>query len=95
MAAYVIFIRERVRNQAAIESYKKMAPAGMAGFPVKVHAAYGRKEVLEGPEVEGVVILEFPTFEEAQNWYHSPQYQAAAEHRFLGADYRAIIVQGL
>jgi len=43
----------------------------------------------------GVVILEFPTFEEAEAWYDSPAYQSAVVHRFRGAKYRTFIVQGV
>ena len=57
-------------------------------------AAYGRQEVLEGPAPEGVAIAEFPSLEEAKQWYESPAYQAAAQHRFKGAIYRGIIVEG-
>ncbi len=45
--------------------------------------------------MEGVVILQFPTFEEAKAWYDSPAYREAREHRFAGADYRAVIVEGV
>jgi uncharacterized protein (DUF1330 family) len=57
-------------------------------------AAYGRHDVLEGPEVEGVAIAEFPSLEEAREWYESPAYQQAAKHRFKGAIYRGLVVQG-
>jgi hypothetical protein len=46
------------------------------GLPVKFLAAYGRQEVLEGPVPEGVAIAEFPSMEEAKQWYESPAYQA-------------------
>jgi uncharacterized protein (DUF1330 family) len=95
MSAYVIFIRESTRNPAEMETYSKAAGAALAGHPVKVLAVYGRHEVLEGPEVEGVVILEFPGIAEAKAWYDSPAYREAREHRFRGADYRAVIVEGL
>ena len=51
--------------------------------------------MLEDPEVEGVVILEFPSFDEAKAWYDSPAYREVREHRFRGADYRAVIVEGV
>jgi len=66
----------------------------LAGHPVTVLAAYGRQKVLEGSEVEGVVILEFPSFDEAKAWYDSPAYREVREHRFRGAHYRAVIVEG-
>jgi uncharacterized protein (DUF1330 family) len=42
-----------------------------------------------------MMMLEFPTFRAARAWYDSPAYQAASQHRFKGADYRAIIVEGV
>ena len=95
MAAYVIFIREGVRNLSELEIYSQKAPAAMAGHAVTPLAVYGRHEVIEGPAVEGVVILQFPSFDEAKAWYDSPAYREAREHRFKGADYRAVIVEGL
>ena len=44
--------------------------------------------------VGGVVILEFPTFDEPKVWYDSPAYREVREHRYKGADYRAVIVEG-
>ncbi len=95
MSTYVVFIRERTRNPAEMEAYTPKAGASLAGHAVKVLAAYGKQEVLEGPDVEGVVIVEFPSFAEAKAWYDSPAYREAREHRFRGADYRAVIVEGL
>jgi uncharacterized protein (DUF1330 family) len=33
--------------------------------------------------------------EAAKAWYNSPAYREAREHRFKGAEYRAVIVQGV
>jgi uncharacterized protein (DUF1330 family) len=95
MSVYAIFIRETTKNEAELAAYMPKAAASMAGYAIKVLAAYGRQDVLEGPDVEGVVIVEFPSFEEAKAWYESPAYRDAREHRFRGADYRAIIVEGV
>jgi uncharacterized protein (DUF1330 family) len=95
MVAYVIFIKERTRNQEEVDIYKEMAPAALAGHPITFRIAHGRKEVVEGPECDDIMMLEFPTFEEAKSWYKSPAYQEASEHRFKGADYRAIIIEGV
>jgi uncharacterized protein (DUF1330 family) len=94
MSAYIVFTRETTRDAAELAAYSKQVGGTLAGHPVNVLAAYGRKEVLEGPEVEGVVILEFPSFKEAKAWYDSPAYRKVREHRFRGAKYRAVIVQG-
>ncbi|RZM31916.1 MAG: DUF1330 domain-containing protein, partial [Sphingomonas sp.] len=52
-------------------------------------------ETLEGPAVEGAVILEFPDVAEAHAWYDSPAYQDALQHRLKGADYRVFVIEGL
>ena len=94
MAAYVIFIRENTINPDEMKIYASKAPAGLAGHPVKPLATYGNHEIIEGPDVEGVAILEFPSFEEARKWYYSPAYQEAVKHRLKGGAYRGIIVEG-
>ena len=95
MPAYIVFMREQTLDRSELETYWEKAPVTLEGRPVKVLAAYGRHVTLEGPAVEGVVIAEFPTIEEAQAWYDSPAYQAAAQHRHRGAVYRGLIVQGV
>lgn len=93
MAAYIVFFRESpVRDPEAMVEYRK----GRAqGFDMTPLAAYGAQEALEGEAPDGVVILKFPTMEEARAWYHSPEYQAVAPFRQKAADYRAVIVEGL
>ena len=95
MPAYAVFIKEKTLDPTEMEKYSEMVGDTLTGHPVKVLAAYGRQEVLEGPEVEGVVVVEFPSIEAAKKWYDSPAYREAREHRFKGATYRAVIVDGL
>lgn len=95
MAAYVVVIREKTRNPAKLEEYKKMAPARFQKHPATFLAIHGRSEVLESPKSEEIIILEFPSYDEVQAWYHSPEYQAACRHRFQGGDYRFIVTDGV
>jgi uncharacterized protein (DUF1330 family) len=95
MSAYVVFIRERMRDREEYERYREKARPAAAGHALKPLALYGKHEVLEGPAIEGAVVLEFPTVEAAKGYYHSPAYQDAVRHRFLGADYRVFIVEGV
>jgi uncharacterized protein (DUF1330 family) len=95
MAAYVVFMRERTQNPSELTIYSAKAPAAMEGHAVTPLAVYGRHEAIEGAEVEGVAILHFPTFDQAKAWYDSPAYREAREHRLQGADYRAVIVEGV
>jgi len=95
MVAYVIVIREKTVNPDEGEAYTPKARAASAGHPLTIRAYHGRHEVLEGPAIEAVAILEFPTFESAQAWYHSREYQAALVHRLRAGQYRCMIVQGV
>lgn len=93
--AYAIFIREHSRDAAELQTYTQKAPASLAGRKAQPLAVYGRLESLEGPPAEGVVVVQFPSLQAARDWYDSPAYREARKHRFLGADYRALLVEGL
>lgn len=95
MPAYAIFIKEKTRDTNELDAYSSLAGASFEGREFRVLTAYGPQTVLEGPECEGVVILEFPSVEAAEDWYLSPAYSAARAHRFKGADYRVVIVEGV
>lgn len=95
MPAYIIFTRENTTDQAQLDVYAEMAPASFPGHPITPRVVYGDFEMLEGTPIEGTVVLEFPTIGEAQSWYRSPKYQAAAAHRHAGAEYRVFIVNGV
>ena len=95
MSAYIVFERDSTQNPAELEIYWSKIKATLEGQSVKILAAYGHHEVLEGPPIEGAVIAEFPTLEAAKAWYFSPAYQDAAQHRWKGASYRGFIVAGV
>ena len=95
MPAYMVFTRERMRDEKEYEIYKHKNRMAMEGHPTKKVVLYGKYKVLEGAEVQGVVILEFPTVADAEEYYDSPAYREAREHRFKAADYRVLIVEGV
>jgi uncharacterized protein (DUF1330 family) len=67
------FIKEKTVDQSELDIYAKEAPAGLTGYNITPLAVYGKNQVIEGAEVEGVAILEFPSFEEAKAWYENPK----------------------
>lgn len=93
--AYLIFTREKTTNPAEMEVYAAKSKATLGTFGMKPLVAYGTHEVLEGDSTERVIALEFPTAADARAWYDSPAYQDAMAHRHRGAEYRAILVEGL
>jgi len=95
MPAYVVITREKTRNPSPLDQYRQHVPPSFQKHPAKFRAIHCRHEVLEGSAIEDIIILDFPSYEDAKAWYHSPEYQAACEHRFQGGDYRCIITDGL
>jgi uncharacterized protein (DUF1330 family) len=95
MSAYFIFTREKTTDPSELETYRREVEATFAGHNIKVLAAYDKHEVLEGDDIEGVVIAEFPSMEAAKAWYTGDAYKKVREHRFKGAVYRCILVQGV
>jgi uncharacterized protein (DUF1330 family) len=94
MPAYMIFIREQTLDRGELEAYWANVASTLEGVKIKMLSTYGPYVTLEGPEVEGVVIAEFPSTETARQWYDSPACQAAANHRKRGAIYRGLIAEG-
>ena len=96
MPAYIIVLRESpIRDAAEMAEYQRLTREIGGDYKLKPLVAYGAMETVEGEAPDGVVMLEFPTVEDARAWYDSPGYQAALPHRLRAADYRSIIVQGV
>jgi uncharacterized protein (DUF1330 family) len=96
MPAYVLCIREEPpHDPAELAIYSRMNRENPRDPKLTPLIVYGAAEALEGPAPDGIVLLQFPTVEDARAWYESPGYQAAIPHRRNGADYRVMIIQGL
>ena len=48
MTAYIVFTRESTSDQAELDAYSQTVAPTFEGHPLKVLAAYGAQEVLEG-----------------------------------------------
>ncbi len=95
MTAYVVFIRERITDQAEMDQYNVKAGASIPGHDLTPLAFYGAHEAWEGAASDGLVILKFPDMAAARGWYDSPAYQEAKVHRLAGADYRVLVTEGV
>lgn len=95
MSAYLVFTRDKTLDDSEMASYSKDVLATFARHEAKMLARYGAHEDLEGAATEGAVVLEFPSIEAAKAWYDSPSYRKVREHRFKGAIYRVILIQGV
>ncbi|HEX2113742.1 MAG TPA: DUF1330 domain-containing protein [Alphaproteobacteria bacterium] len=94
MAAYVIADVE-VTDPVKYEDYKKLTPGAIAKHGGRFIARGGQTATLEGNWRPGrVVIIEFPTFEQARNFYTSVEYTAARRARAGAATMKMIVVDG-
>lgn len=92
--AYMI-VQVDVSNPAQYQEYTKLAPAIVAKFGGKYLARAGRTVTLEGPPARSrVVVLEFPSFEQAEAFYNSPEYVAARKVRAGAAQAQFVVVEG-
>ena len=94
MAAYVINDME-ITDPVLFEEYKKLSPAAVAHYGGRFLARGGRVETMEGEwNPRRLVVLEFPTLEQAQAWSHSPEYAPAKRLRQLSAKSNMVVVEG-
>jgi uncharacterized protein (DUF1330 family) len=95
MAAYFIIYLQAIKDPAALAEYRRQAVPAFEKSGAIVRVRGGQAEVLEGDPLRHVVMLEFPTLQAAREWYGSPEYQAALEHRLAGAQSYAVLVEGV
>jgi len=95
MPAYVI-ARINVTDPEKYEGYKALSPGAIAAYGGKFLARGGEVAVLEGePEDRRVVIVEFPSVEQAKVFYDSPEYIEARAARAGAAEGQFLLVEGV
>ena len=93
--AYVV-VQVDVTNAQQYGEYTKLSPGIIEKFGGRFIARGGRTVTLEGDPARGrVVIVEFPSFEQAQKFYHSQEYQAAKKVRAGAATAQFVLVEGM
>ena len=95
MAAYLIYDAV-VTDPQKYEHYKSLAPAAIAAYGGKYVVRGGKHESVEGDwKPNRMVMMEFPTYAKAQEFWNSPEYTSARKSREGAAVAKAVIVQGL
>lgn len=94
MAAYFI-VDVEVTDPVGYEEYRQLVPATIAQYGGRFLVRGGAVEQLEGDWQPGrVVVLEFPSLEQAKRWYHSEEYRDPKALRFKTAKAKMILVEG-
>jgi len=95
MTAYVI-ADVTVTDADRYENYRKLTPGAIAAYGGRFVARGGETVPLEGGWTPTrVVVIEFPTLEQARRFYDSPEYREARDARAGAAVMRMIAVQGV
>ena len=94
MAAYVI-AEVNVTDPQLFAEYGKGVPGTIAAYGGRYVVRGGKTEPKEGGwEPKRVVVLEFPSMDQARKWYHSAEYKPLLEMRFKAASSKMIFVEG-
>ncbi|HEY7904567.1 MAG: DUF1330 domain-containing protein [Burkholderiales bacterium] len=94
MAAYIL-VDCKVTDPVKYEDYKRLAQACVQSHGGKYLVRGAKAEVLEGSWTPNrVVVLEFPTLEQARAFHHSADYVAARALREGAAQMNMIVVGG-
>ena len=95
MPAYII-AEVSIHNPVEYEGYKKLTPQSLKPFDGKFIVRGGKTETLEGDwNPERVVVIEFPTVQQAKAWWNSEGYAPAKALRQRTAHTKMLLVPGV
>ena len=95
MPAYFI-VDVEVTDPAGFEEYRQLVPGTVQKYGGRFLVRGGAVETLEGNwHPKRVVVLEFPSLEQAKRWYNSEDYRDPKALRFKTAKSKLILVEGI
>ena len=93
MPAYVV-VQIVVEDLETYERYKTLAPPSISAYGGRYVVRGGPSEVLEGSwQPQRLVLLEFPTAEQARAWWSSPEYAPAKALRQRSAQTEMLLIE--
>ena len=94
MSAYVIVDIE-VTDDPGMAEYRTLVPATVEKYGGRFAVHGGKFEVREGHwQPKRIVLLEFPTMDQARRWYDSPEYAPLLAMRLRASKANLVIVDG-
>ena len=95
MAAFVV-VQESIENEAVFNQYRAKVPATIEAYGGKFLARGGNLDVMEGElPYKRLVIIEFPTRQDAIAWYNSSEYQEILPMRLSSSKGIFAVVDGV
>ena len=94
MAAYFI-VDIDIKDTDRMQEYRDAVPRTSQKYGGRYLVRAGRWEVVEGHwRPKTVVVLEFPSVEQAKRWYHSEDYRELKAQRQAASSSNVILVEG-
>ena len=77
MKGYVVCVYKNISNEEKLNEYAVKAKVAVEKFKGKILIRGGRATSNEGEKSPRTVVIEFPSYDEANNFYRSEDYQNA------------------
>jgi uncharacterized protein (DUF1330 family) len=87
-------VRVDVTDQEQFKKYVAANAEAFKKYGAKFLARAGQYTVPEGSTRSRNTIVEFPSYQAATDCWHSPEYQAALQHRLSACEIDLVIVEG-
>lgn len=94
MAAYLV-VDIDIKDMEGMREYRESVPQTIHKYGGRYLVRAGRWETLEGNwQPKRLVVLEFPSVEQAKQWYDSEEYQELKAKRQAASRSNMILVEG-
>jgi uncharacterized protein (DUF1330 family) len=94
MSGYIV-VQIAIHDPTTYKRYMELAPASIAEYGGRYVVRGGPSEILEGSwQPERLVVLEFPTVDQARAWWDSPEYAPAKALRQRCAETEMLLIAG-
>ena len=77
MKGYVISVYKKIDDEKALKDYAVKAKNAVEKFAGKFLVRGGKKITTEGDDSPRTVVIEFPSYEIAEKFFYSKEYQEA------------------
>lgn len=95
MPAYAVAHLREINFGPEIVKYLERIDETLVPFDGRFLIHGGRAHVLEGDWRGDLIVIEFPSLEQARNWYQSPGYQQILRLRTDNAVGEALLIEGV
>jgi uncharacterized protein (DUF1330 family) len=95
MPGYIIAELE-ITDPAGFEEYRKQVPATIQKYGGRYVVRGGTTQTLEGDwQPKRLVVLEFPSLEQARRWYDCEEYRGPKALRIKTTRSRVVLAEGV